>query len=136
MGGPVTRTRAMQREYINYLATRPKVDCIFCLIPDEQPETIVEETANMLVVENRFGYYVWEGCEVTEHLMVLPKRHRSKLSEFTTKEQQEWTALCAAYEEKGYSLYTRSPENITKSIAHHHTHFIKLDTKPRRTLRS
>lgn len=129
MAGPATRTRDMQRRYVEYLATRSKDVCIFCHIQSEQAETIIEETAKMLVVTNRFGYSVWEGCAVTDHLMVIPKKHRSAIGDFKEEEKREWLNLCLQYEAQGYSLYTRSPDNITKSIAHHHTHFIKLDNK-------
>ena len=128
--GPATRTRAMQKLYTAYLKSRAQNEqCIFCHIPDEQPETILEEHRKMLVVKNRFGYSVWEGCKVTEHLMIIPKSHRHSLSDFTKEEKAEWADICARFEANGYSLYTRSPGNITKSIPHHHTHFIKLKNK-------
>ncbi len=130
MTGPVTRTRAMQAAYIEYLTSRTSNPaCAFCEIPVDQPETIVSESKTALVVENRFGYSIWEGCKVIEHLMVIPKKHRHALSEFTKQEQAEWMKLTSEYEAAGYSLYTRSPDSITKSVAHHHTHFIKLESK-------
>ena len=127
--GPSTRTRAMQKRYIEYRDTRTNAACIFCNIPEEQPETIIEDNPYTLVVTNRFGYTVWDGCTVLEHLMIIPKKHRDMLASFTKKELEEWSQTCARYEAAGYSLYTRSPENITRSIPHHHTHFIKLGDK-------
>ena len=61
--------------------------------------------------------------------MVIPKDHRDTLINFTDEEAAEWTRVCARYEEKGYSLYTRSQDNITRSIIHHHTHLIRLGKK-------
>ncbi len=69
-----------------------------------------------LVVKNQFGYNVWDGCEVLEHLMIIPKKHRDTLASFTKQELDEWVKTCAEYELKGYSLYTRSQDNITRSI--------------------
>ncbi len=84
--GPATRSRAMQRKYNEYLNATKEVACVFCVIRDEQPETIIEENGHTLVVENRFGYMLWDGCEVIEHLMIIPKAHRAVLDSFTEDE--------------------------------------------------
>lgn len=34
--------------------------------------------------------------------------------------------IVAAYDKKGYSSYTRASINASKSVAHLHTHFLKL----------
>lgn len=124
--GPSTRSHTMQRRYLDYLSTPKTFDCDFCAILTTEPTSIVEDNEYTLVINNRFGYTVWDGCEVLEHLMVIPKAHRDALDGFTKKELDEWTKVCAKYEKKGYSLYSRSPDNITRSVLHHHTHFIRL----------
>ena len=124
--GPSTRTYEMQRAYNSYQAEQVPGECAFCSVPEGQTGDIVEEGTAVLVVQNRFGYAVWDGCAVLEHLMVIPREHRNTLGSFTKEELHEWTAVCSRYEADGYSLYTRSPDNITKSVAHHHTHFIRL----------
>ena len=124
--GPVSRSRGMQRDYLNYLRSVTNIACVFCAMATEEPRSIIEDNAYTLVVKNRFGYTVWDGCEVLEHLMIIPKAHKDTLQSFTKKEVDEWSKVCARYEMQGYSLYTRSPDNITRSILHHHTHFIRL----------
>ena len=132
--GPATRSRAMQRKYNEYLNATKEVACVFCVIRDEQPETIIEENGHTLVVENRFGYMLWDGCEVIEHLMIIPKAHRDEQDSFTEDEMGEWLAESRRYEKKGYSLYTRSQDNVTRSIMHHHTHFIRLGKRRKKYL--
>lgn len=127
--GPSTRSRVMQKKYLEYLDSTKKADCVFCAIPEEEPGSIIKENEHTFVVKNRFGYTVWDGCEVLEHLMIIPKVHRDVLESFTKKESDEWVRVCAEYERKGYSLYTRSLDNITRSILHHHTHFIRLGNR-------
>lgn len=124
--GPVSRGVAGQEKYLDYLARTDLPDCVFCAIPTHEPEAIIEDNQHTLVVKNQFPYSVWDGCDVLEHLMVLPKKHRDTLASFTGAEQAEWLKVCAAYEKKGYSLYTRSQDNITRSVLHHHTHFMRF----------
>lgn len=124
--GPVSRSRMLQRTYIDYLKTVKNDACVFCGVSAKDPEAIIEENKLTYVIKNRFGYTVWDGCAVLEHLMIIPKVHRSSLESFTKKELLEWSEVCARYEQRGYSMYTRSQDNITRSIAHHHTHFIRL----------
>ena len=42
--------------------------------------------------------------------------------------------VIAEYEEQGYSVYARAPENKQKSVAHQHTHLIKTHGKPKNML--
>lgn len=127
--GPTTRTRAMQRQYVEYLKTLDTNECPFCDIAMKQPESLVKDGKYTQIIKNGFAYSVWEGCRVLDHLMIIPTKHRHVLADLTHQEKNEWIDTCATYEEKGYSLYTRSPDSITKSIGHHHTHFIKLESK-------
>lgn len=129
--GPITRTHKVQAEYRRRLDSSSDGECAFCLITSKQPEGVVEAGELMLVIRNEYGYAVWDGCGVKEHLMVIPREHRATLAGFNEAELKEWQDLLSKYESLGYSLYTRSPDNPTKSVAHHHTHFIKLNKKRR-----
>ncbi len=84
--GPATRRPAMQRKYLDYLAILDSSDCVFCAISSKEPESVIEENPHTLVVKNQFGYSVWDGCEVLEHLMIVPKKHRDTLASFTKQE--------------------------------------------------
>ncbi len=47
--------------------------------------------------------------------MIIPKRHVASLDELTSDEKLDYITLAAKYEADGYSLYARSPGNVTKS---------------------
>jgi diadenosine tetraphosphate (Ap4A) HIT family hydrolase len=69
---------------------------------------------------------MWDRSHVTDHIMVVPKRHIEGVAEFTIEEQQEYVAALASYERSGYAFYTRNPGAATKSIPHLHTHAMQL----------
>lgn len=114
------------------MKTKPKTaECTFCDFSN-LPNEIIEESNLFWVVENLFKYDFWDSCGVEEHLMIVPKRHVIGISEFNKKEQDEYFKVVSKYENHGYSLYARAPSDITKSVLHQHSHFIKLDRKPKR----
>lgn len=133
LSGPVTRTRKSEKKYAKHKIMSDKTVCEFCLFSRDH-EQFIEETSYFWVVKNIFGYDLWEGCEVLEHLMLVPKRHVHALSEFNKPELSEYMKYISRYEDSGYSLYTRTPNSITKSVPHHHTHFIKLDNKRKNSI--
>lgn len=126
--GPASRKRASQRHYVKHLANIAKDVCNFCLLTPKSKQTLVS-SQHFNIVKNIFGYDIWDGCRVIDHLMIVPKRHIHSLSELTKNEKMQYVTLLCEYERDGYSVYSRSPDNITKSIAHQHTHLIKLDKK-------
>lgn len=87
----------------------------------------VGESEYCLIITNVFGYDIWDGCGVVEHMMIIPKRHVASLDELTSDEKLDYVTLAAKYEADGYSLYARSPGNVTKSAIHQHMHLIKTD---------
>lgn len=95
--------------------------CGFC---GATAEEIVEVRGTMLVIVNLFPYAAWDGMQVTEHLMVVPARHLLSKAEFTEEEAADWWQVASEYEARGYSVYTRSPGNASRSVAHLHTHLI------------
>jgi len=62
--------------------------------------------------------------------MLAPKRHVSVISELTESEKREYVDLLAAYEMEGYSIYSRAPVDVTRSVDHLHTHLLKIDSYP------
>jgi diadenosine tetraphosphate (Ap4A) HIT family hydrolase len=65
-------------------------------------------------------------CEVTDHLLVTPKKHVDKLASLTKPKQNELIDILVRYEDMGYNVFFREPKNIIKTVNHHHTHLIKL----------
>jgi diadenosine tetraphosphate (Ap4A) HIT family hydrolase len=131
--GPATRRRNSQKRYNSHLKRTKKNACEFCAFTAKSSQ-VIEDFSSFWVVRNIFGYDIWDGCGVEDHLMVVPKRHVDSISHFMNKEMLEYAKLLQKYESKGYSIYSRAAENITKSIPHQHTHFIKLDNKRKKAL--
>lgn len=121
------RNRASQKRYIRASNGLKSKDCPFCHIKENEPREIHEETTYFYRIENIFGYDSWDGRAVEEHQLVVPKRHVTSLSELTDEEGREYLRLIQTAEANGYCLYTRGSEGPTKSIAHLHSHLIKLD---------
>lgn len=116
--------RKSRKAYLSY----PKpAKCQFCDV--SQIKEIVEETHYMRVIKNRVFYDMWELRKVTHHLMAVPKRHVHSLSELTKAEAVDMMRLLGRYEAAHYNIYSRSKENVTRSVAHVHTHLIKTDGK-------
>lgn len=97
--------------------------CPFCADAASADE-VVAERGTMLVMRNKFPYAAWDGMHVLDHLMVVPARHLLGKAEFTDVEAADWWAVAREYEARGYSVYTRSPGNASRSVAHLHTHLI------------
>lgn len=101
-------------------------ECDFCNLVQVPTEQVIDEHAHFLRIKNRFPYAVWDSKSVTDHQMIIPKRHLVELNEFTPDEAQEFLNLITEYEHLGFSLYARSTEDRTRSVVHQHTHLIKL----------
>ena len=105
--------------------------CPFC---DISAIEIVEKGKVALVVRNIYPYEYWEFMDVTDHLLVIPKRHVSSLGELSRDEKLEIIELLAKYETQGYNVYARSTDNSMKTIPHQHTHLIKTKDKRAKTV--
>lgn len=118
----------------NFIRYRHKLDistCPFC----ERIDTaqVLEETAHTRIMKNVYGYDVWEMRSVTDHLMVLPKRHVAGFADLNTNERLEIIEQISKYQTNGYNIYARSlGSNLLTVPAHQHTHLIKIS--PRRSL--
>lgn len=98
-------------------------DCQFCSIPDGER---VEEYTGFIIIRNKFGYDIFDMCEVEDHLMMLPKKHTDRLDVLSRDERVEFLDILIDYEAKGYNVYFREPRSIIKTVDHHHTHLLKL----------
>lgn len=128
LAGPITRTRKSQKKYNYYKKTAKPVDgCVFC-DPREMLDPI--DRGNFCVIGNRFMYDTWDGCQVTDHLMVIPKRHVHSVKDLTQDEQLEYLTLLSEYEGNGYSIYSRAMNAATRTVDHLHTHLIQFDPAP------
>ena len=130
------RLRPKQKAYDNHLGATRDRGCPFCALddpvlnPDER--YIAEETACALVIDNMFPYDAWEGYKVTEHLMLIPKRHVHSLGELTKAERADIMDLYCKYETAGYNIYSRAPGSGARTHGHVHTHLIKIEGDPPR----
>lgn len=126
--GPSTRKRSSQKTYVTYLKKISQSPCQFCEFTEKSQQTIAHKKTH-LIIKNIFGYDIWDDNDVVDHLMIVPKRHIVSISEMNKNEQTEYIQTISQYEKKGYSVYARAPQNISKSIVHQHTHLIKLGEK-------
>jgi diadenosine tetraphosphate (Ap4A) HIT family hydrolase len=101
--------------------------CQFCDI--SQMEHIIEETLHARIIKNRVYYDVWESRDVSDHLMIIPKRHVRTLNDLTDEERVDIMKLIGKYEADHYNVYARSMESVTRSVPHQHTHLIKAEPK-------
>lgn len=128
LSGPIVRTRKSQKKYNDYKkAAKPVDGCVFC---DTNELAHPIDRGSMWVVENRFAYDTWDGCRVTGHLMVIPKRHVYSTNQLADNEKLEYLALLSEYEDQGYSVYSRAMTSATRTVDHLHTHLIQLNPKP------
>lgn len=106
-----------------------------CTLCDEDNKPrIVRENETMILLPNRVSYDIFEGMRVIEHLMIVPKRHVEGLDEFTDQEKLDFMAFAGEFEAKGYNVYARGAKSATRSVAHQHTHLIKLDNKKAKSI--
>src|SRR5262245_17333500 len=96
--------------------------CPFCEpdnpILNPKPRRTVKQTANFSIISNMFPYRLWEHLDVTDHLLVVPKRHINSLRALTVAERKELMDIFCEYEPLGYSNYTRPPGTVARSLPH------------------
>lgn len=101
--------------------------CAFC-----DPATLAKKIADFdhsYIVANLTSYDHWELHDVTEHLLLVPKRHVESLGDLDDSEKLEIMQVCSDYEKQGYNVYARGFQSSNKSIPHQHTHLIKITGK-------
>lgn len=114
-----------------YRATKAKNEaskkCPFCV--EATIEKSLYETDLSYVIRNITEYDLWESHEVVDHLMIIPKRHVESLVAMDDNERLDTMRIAAHYEAEGYNVYARGVGSATRSVAHQHTHLIKISDK-------
>ncbi len=105
---------------------KPEV-CTFC--EDDMDDRKVEVTKYAYVVPNRIFYDLWELRAVSDHLLIIPKRHVRSMNDLTTRERKDIMDLICKYEAKNYNVYARAINSKQRSVNHQHTHLIKTHEK-------
>lgn len=131
----MTAQRSTKEEYryANKRTEEKGEGCPFCAITPGHPQ-YVSETKNLKVIRNRTPYSLWDSQGVLDHLMIVPKQHTGKLGDLSSEAASEFVKIIDSYEEDGYSVYARALNSTIRSVAHQHTHLIKLDGKQRNFL--
>ncbi len=104
--------------------------CSFC--EADLAGSKVLETEHAYVVPNRTFYDLWELRSVTDHLLVVPKRHVGSLKQLTKKERTNVMDILCDYEARNYNVYARAVNSKQRSVEHQHTHLIKTHDKQAR----
>lgn len=126
------RLRKAEKHYIKQrkLHSSAGGECAFCEFTPKHKQ-IKKSFPHFFVARNIYPYNIWDDHEVSDHLMIVPRRHIVGIHEYSKAEKQEFADIVGEYEAKGYSLFARAPENKQKTIAHQHTHLIKLTGAPK-----
>lgn len=130
--GSVARTKADDHAYWLYKQGRKGI-CDLCNIKTSASKVLEDHTLFMIVT-NAFPYALWDGGIVDEHIMLVPKRHVESIAAFTLDEKSEFLELLSSYDQRGYSSYGRAAGSSYKSIAHQHTHLMKVGTPIKRQI--
>lgn len=129
------RARKSVRAYTQRQKTieRPEDGCVFCAMDASAPQ-YVSETKYFKLIKNIFPYTLWDSQTVLDHILVVPIQHTDTLADIPPVAAQDFVRLISQYESEGYSVWARPPGSVTKSLAHQHTHLIKLSGKSIRFL--
>lgn len=106
--------------------------CPFC--PPLVHERLITEHEHFVIIENGIKYDQWEGHEVTEHLLLIPRVHIDKIGELSMHASAEMVKIISDYEAEGYNIYARGFKSQRRSVAHQHTHLIKISGKRARIM--
>jgi diadenosine tetraphosphate (Ap4A) HIT family hydrolase len=101
-------------------------ECPFCNLENER---IVKSGKHLSVINNIYGYDMWDLNGVISHLLIVPHRHIEGISQMSDKEKHELIGYISEYESLGYNIYARELNNSIKSVLHQHVHLIKTDQK-------
>lgn len=123
------RDKQTQRRYHRYITSKTAdAPCEFCEFTPAHGQVLRDE-GTFWVTKNIFAYTVWDSYFVDEHLMLVPKRHADSIGTFTDAELKVFGKVLGRYEDNGYSVYGRAAANGSKSVAHQHTHLIKVSSR-------
>lgn len=120
--------RKTRKQYSTYnTGDKAATGCTLCREVDGPK--VLQQNDTMFVIPNRVSYDMFEGRKVLDHLMVIPKRHIESISDFTDHEKIDQMMIAGDYESRGYNVYARGVASTSRSVAHQHTHLIKLADK-------
>ena len=105
--------------------------CYFC---EPEPHIVIFKTENFYISKNNFPYDFWDGQKVIEHFLLVSKKHFSDLESKDKELLLEYGELVNKYSNKGFDIYTRTPNSPSRSQVHFHTHLIKTDEKKIKSL--
>lgn len=133
----IGRSEATQARYNEHWLQKSlsgDTSCDLCRTAEEKPRAIkiggktlelVEK--HIALVDNDYPYVVYDGYEVFEHRMVVPKSHHAELKDFFPEEYAGYMGAMAIIMQEYDLTFTRSPQNNGSSIKGHlHTHAMKL----------
>ena len=124
MGGPSDRTMKTQRAYNTYrMSSKFSGGCVYCASGEIEVEKRFD---HFLLVPSKFKYEIWDDHPVTQHYLIIPRRHVMSIREFSDLEKQEYVSLLSRYETEGYSFYSRAPSDPARSVTHFHTHLLMI----------
>lgn len=117
------RYRKSTKKYAHHHDER----CPFCYPPQER---VIKEATHYRILQTSFPYDIWEFRDVTEHYMVVPKRHVKSLGELNAVERADIMDVIAEYESQDFNIYARSRNSVQRTVAmHQHTHLIKTKNR-------
>lgn len=122
------RSTKKEKQYLKYRKTEE--GCYFC---NPEPKIVVKKTKNFYISRNNFPYDFWDGQKVSEHLLIVSKKH---LHDLENKEDIlfEYAMQLNNYGRLGYDVFTRVPNSPSRSQIHFHSHLIKTNGKKFRSL--
>lgn len=126
-----------RKGHLTYVTHRRSNDadheCAFCTISPKSKQVLKNHTY-FREITNIFPYSLWDSSKVTEHAMLVPKRHITSLSQLTKPEKLEYITLISEKEGQGYDVFSRGHNSHMKSVPHQHTHILKTTGKRIKTL--
>jgi len=123
------RSYLFNTEKIKYVkGDKPSVECILCAIRDNNPlvkNLNVHTTEKFIIAVNLFPFN-------PGHLMIIPKRHISRIDELTDAEASEMHDLLVKsikfldeeFKPSGYNIGYNLGDGSGASIAHLHQHIV------------
>lgn len=123
-GGPSGRNPKIQKIYAVEMETRDPNKCNFCELGSQR---VIGYFATHAVIENLYPYELFDDMIVEDHLLIVPRRHIVGINEFTDEERTDFLDTVSEFEEEGYTLFARAPQNKAKSVVHQHSHLVKPD---------
>ena len=85
-----------------------------------------------MVINTLFPYEYWDEQDVTDQLMLVPKKHVDTIRKLPVKAAEEFMDFLGKYENNGYSIYARTSGATSRTVPHQHTHLIKVRGKSKK----